>query len=143
MAFDLTSKLKDDVSPPTEDLESLIRKCRSDIFGLKIMIYTAVILLVGGFLYYTNAEQSTHKDFDVEMQGIQRKLDALLQGRALGPGHRVEGVVEEMNSTISRLDNEPPKVQQLIEQVKEDSGDFLYTYRKYSKDKPTRIRGNS
>jgi hypothetical protein len=140
MAFDLTSKSKDDVSPPTEDLESLIHKCRKDILGLKIMVYTAVILLVAGFLYYSNAEQSTHKDFDVEMQSIQRKLDKLVHGQALGTGNRLEGVVEEMNSTISRLDSEPPEVQRMIERVKEDSGDFLYTYREYSKYKAAKLR---
>jgi hypothetical protein len=140
MAFSLTSKSKDDMALATEDMEGLIRKCRRDILGLKIMIYTTVFLLVGGFLYYNNALQSTHKGFIVEMQSIQRKLDTLLEHRAQGAGKRLEGVVEEMNGTISRLDNEPPEVQHLIERVKEDSGDFLYTYRQYSKDKSIRFR---
>ena len=138
MAFGLTFKSKDDVALATEDMESLVRKSRRDILGLKIMLYTAVILLVGGFLYYNNALQSTQKNFQVKMQGTQTQLDTLMQDRALGAGNRLEGIVEEMNSTISRLDNESPKVRQSIERVKEDSGDFLHTYRQYSKIKSAR-----
>jgi len=141
MAFGLTSKSKDDVTLPTEDMESLVRKSRRDILGLKIMVYTAVILLVGGFLYYNNELQSAQKNFHLEMQGTQSQLDTLMQDRALGAGNRLEGVVEGMNSTISRLDNESPQVQQFIERVKEDSGDFLHTYRQYSKYKAAQLRG--
>ncbi len=140
MAFGLTFKSKDDVTLPTEDMESLVRKSRRDILGLKIMLFTAVILLVGGSLYYNNELQSAQKSFHQEMQGTQSQLDTLMQDRALGAGNRVEEIVEEMNGTITRLDNESPEVQQLIERVKEDSGDFLYTYRQYSKDKATWLR---
>jgi hypothetical protein len=63
-----------------------------------------------------------------------------MKDRALGAGNRLEGVVEGMNSTISRLDNESPQAQQLIERVKEDSGDFLHTYRQYSKYKAAKLR---
>ncbi len=135
MAFGLTPKSKDDVTPPTEDMENLVRKSKRDIIGLKIMIYTAVILLVGGFLYYNNELRSAQKNFHLEMQGTQHQLDTLLQERALGAGNQLEGIVEEMNDTISRLDNNSPQVQELIERVKEDSGDFLHTYRKYSESK--------
>jgi hypothetical protein len=140
MAFGLTFKSKDDVTLPTEDMERLVRKSRRDILGLKIMVYTAVILLVGGFLYYNNELQSAQKNFHLEMQGTQSQLDTLMKDRALGAGNRLEGVVEGMNSTISRLDNESPQAQQLIERVKEDSGDFLHTYRQYSKYKAAKLR---
>ena len=140
MAFGLTFKSKDDVAPPAVDMEDMVRKTKRDILGLKIMLFTAVILLVGGFLYYNIELQSAQKNFHLEMQGTQSQLDTLMQDRALGAGNRLEGVVEGMNSTISRLDSESPRVQQLIERVKEDSGDFLHTYRQYSKDKDTQLR---
>ncbi len=139
MAFGLTFKSKDDVILPTDDMENLVRKSRRDILGLKIMLYTAVILLVGGSLYYNNELQSAQKNFHQEMQGTQSQLDTLMRDRALGAGNRLEGIVEEMNSTISRLDAESPQVQQSIERVKEDSGDFLHTYRQYSKYKATKL----
>ena len=139
MAFGLTFKSKDDVAPPTVDMEDMVRKTKRDILGLKIMLFTAVVLLVGGFLYYNIELQSAQKNFHSEMQGTQSQLDTLMQDRALGAGNRLEGVVEGMNSTISRLDSESPEVQQLIERVKEDSGDFLHTYRQYSKDKDTQL----
>ena len=134
MAFGLTSKSKDDIVLPAEEMDTLLRKSRRDILGLKIMIYTAVILLVGGFLYYNNELRSTQNNFHLKMQDAQTQLSTLMKDRALGPGNQLEGIVEEMNGTISRLDNEPPEVQRLIERVKEDSGDFLYTYRQYSED---------
>jgi hypothetical protein len=140
MAFGLTSKSKDDVALATDDMENLVRKSKRDILGLKIMLYTAVILLVSGFLYYNNELRSTQKNFRAEMQGTQSQLDTLMRDRALGAGNRLEGIVEEMNSTISRLDMKSPKVQQSIERVKEDSGDFLYTYRQYSKYKAAQLR---
>ena len=136
MAFGLTSKSKDDAILPAEEMDTLLRKSRRDILGLKIMIYTAVILLVGGFLYYNNELRSSQKNFNLKMQDAQSQLSTLMRDRALGPGNQLEGIVEEMNGTISRLDNEPPEVQRLIERVKEDSGDFLYTYRQYSEDLP-------
>jgi hypothetical protein len=143
MAFGLTFKSKDDVTLPTEDMESLVRKSRRDILGLKIMLYTAVILLVGGFLYYNNALQSAQNNFHQEMQDTQSQLDTLMKDRTLGAGNQLEGIVEEMNNTISRLDIESPKVQQSIERVKEDSGDFLHTYRQYSEYKAARLRRES
>ena len=135
MAFGLTSKSKDEETLPAEDMEHIIRKSRRDILGLKIMLYTAVILLVGGVLYYNHELQSAQDAFYLDMQETQAQLNTLMHDRALGAGNQLEGIVEEMNNTISRLDSESPQVQQLIEQVKEDSGDFLYTYRQYSKDK--------
>ena len=141
MAFGLTSKSKDDATLPTDDMEDLVRKSRRDILGLKIMLYTAVILLVGGVLYYNNELQSNQNNFKQVMQGTQSQLDTLMQDRALGAGNQLEGIVEEMNSTISRLDMESPGIQQSIERVKEDSGDFLHTYREYSKYKASQNRG--
>jgi hypothetical protein len=134
MAFGLTSKSKEHDTLPAEDMENLIRKSRRDILGLKIMLYTAVILLVCGALYYNHELQTAQDAFYLDMQDTQAQLNTLMQNRALGAGNQLEGIVEEMNGTISRLDNEPPEVQQLIERVKEDSGDFLYTYRQYSED---------
>ncbi len=141
MAFGLTFKSKDNATLPTDNMESLVRKSRRDILGLKIMLFTAVILLVGGSLYYNNELQSAQKNFHQEMQGTQSQLDTLMQDRALGASNRVEEIVEEMNSTISRLDMESPQIQQSIERVKEDSGDFLHTYRQYSKYKDAKFRG--
>jgi hypothetical protein len=135
MAFGLTSKSKEDVTLPIEDMEDLVRKSRRDILGLKIMIYTAVILLVGGFLYYNMELRSAQNSFQLKIQDAQSQLDTLKRNRAFGADKQLEGIVEEMNSTISRLDNESPQVQQSIERVKEDSGDFLHTYRQYSKIK--------
>lgn len=142
MAFGLTFKSKDDVAPPTVDMEDLVRKSRRDILGLKIMLYTAVILLVGGSLYYNNELESAQNNFKQEMKGTQSQLDTLMQDRALGADNRLEGIVEEMNSTISRLDMKSPQIQQSIERVKEDSGDFLHTYRQYSKYKSAKLRGD-
>ena len=98
MAFGLTFKSKDDAILPAEDLENLVKKSRRDILGLKIMLYTAVILLVGGFLYYNNALQSAQRNFHLEMQSTQSQLDTLMQDRALGAGIRLEGIVEEMKT---------------------------------------------
>ncbi|MDH5761628.1 MAG: hypothetical protein OEZ51_01485 [Nitrospinota bacterium] len=138
MPFDLTSKSQDVAGPATEDLENLVRKSRRDILGLKIMVYTAVILLVGGYFYYNNALQITHTKFRQEISSAQSQIDTLMRDRALGAGNRLEGVMDEMVVTISRLDNEPPRTQQLIERVKEDSGEFMHTYREYSKIQSTR-----
>ena len=44
-----------------------------------------------------------------------------------------------MTVTISRLDNQSPEVQRLIEQVKEDSGDFMHSYRQYSENKAANL----
>lgn len=140
MAFGLTFKSKDDVTPSTEDVENLVQKSRRDILGLKVMLYTAVILLVGGFMYYNNKLETAHKNFHLEIEYALSHLDTEMQSRALGTGNRMEDIVEGMNNTISRLNNEPPEVQQLIERVKEDSGDFLYTYRQYKEDRVTRFR---
>jgi hypothetical protein len=143
MALGLTFKSKDNVILPPEGIEEIVRKSRRDILGLKIMLFTAVILLVGGFLYYNNELQSAQKNFNLEMQGTQSQLNILMQDRGLGAGNPMEGIVEGMNSTISRLDNEPPEVQVLIERVKEDSGDFLHTYRQYSEYKATQVQRES
>jgi hypothetical protein len=135
MTSDLTSKPNDDATLPISDMEDLVRKSRRDILGLKIMLYTAVILLVGGSLYYNNELESAQNSFQLKMQGTQSQLDTLMQDRAFGADKQLEGIVEEMNNTISLLNDESPRLQRSIERVKEDSGDFLHTYRQYSKIK--------
>lgn len=140
MAFGLTFKSKDDVTLPSEGIEESVQKSKRDILGLKIMLFTAVILLVGGFFYYNNELQSAQKNFHMEMQGTQSQLTTLMQDRPLGTDKGMEGIVEEMNNTISRLEKEPPEVQVLIERVKEDSGEFLHTYRQYSEYQTSRLR---
>ena len=124
---------------PTDDMKDLVRKSRRDILGLKIMLYTAVILLVCGVLYYNNKLQSTQKNFQMEIQSTQHQLDTLMRERALGAGNQLEGVMEEMIVTISRLANESPQTQQLVEKVKEDSGDFMHSYRQFSESKATNL----
>ncbi len=132
MASGLTSKSKNDVTMPSDDLESLVRKTRRDILGLKLMLVTAVILLVGGFFYYNYVLQSAQKESLPDTRNLQTQVNFLMQERTLGARNDIEKTMEDMVVTISRLDNEPPGVQQLIEKVKEDSGDFLHTYRQYS-----------
>lgn len=132
MAFGLTSKSKNDVTMPSDDLESEVRKTRRDILGLKLMLVTAVILLVGGFFYYNYALQLAQKESLPDTRNLQTQVNFLMQERTLGARNHIEKTMEDMVVTISRLDKEPPGVQQLIEKVKEDSGDFLHTYRQYS-----------
>ncbi|MCZ6513325.1 MAG: hypothetical protein O6857_05295 [Nitrospinae bacterium] len=132
MAFGLTSKLKDDVTLPSDDLASLVRKTRRDILSLKLMLVTAVILLVGGFFYYNYVLQLAQNESLPDTRNLETQVNFLMQERTLGARNHIEKTMEDMVVTISRLDNEPPGVQQLIEKVKEDSGDFLHTYRQYS-----------
>ncbi|MCZ6541092.1 MAG: hypothetical protein O6704_05525 [Nitrospinae bacterium] len=132
MAFGLISKSKNDVTMPSDDLESEVRKTRRDILGLKLMLVTAVILLVGGFFYYNYVLQLAQKESLPDTRNLQTQVNFLMQERTLGARNHIEKTMEDMVVTISRLDKEPPRVQQLIEKVKEDSGDFLHTYRQYS-----------
>ena len=132
MAFGLTSKPKDDVTLPSDDLASLVRKTRRDILSLKLMLVTAVILLVGGFFYYNYVLQLAQNESLPDTRNLETQVNFLMQERTLGARNHIEKTMEDMVVTISRLDNEPPGVQQLIEKVKEDSGDFLHTYRQYS-----------
>ncbi len=132
MAFGLTSKPKDDVTLPSDDLASLVRKTRRDILSLKLMLVTAVILLVGGFFYYNYVLQLAQNESLPDTRNLETQVNFLMQERTHGARNHIEKTMEDMVVTISRLDNEPPGVQQLIEKVKEDSGDFLHTYRQYS-----------
>ncbi len=132
MAFRLTSKSIDRDTLSKDNLEDLTRKNRRDIMGLKMMLYTAVILLVGGFFYYSHALQLAQEKSLPDTRNLETQVNFLMQERTLGARNPIEETMEDMNSAISRLDNEPPRVQQLIEKVKEDSGDFLHTYRQYS-----------
>ncbi len=132
MAFGLTSKPKDDVTLPSDDLASLVRKTRRDILSLKLMLVTAVILLVGGFFYYNYVLQLAQNESLPDTQNLETQVNFLMQERTLGARNHIEKTMEDMVVTISRLNNESPGVQQLIEKVKEDSGDFLHTYRQYS-----------
>ncbi len=132
MAFGLTSKPKDDVTLPSDDLASLVRKTRRDILSLKLMLVTAVILLVGGFFYYNYVLQLAQKESLPDTRNLETQVNLLMQERTSDARNHIEKTMEDMNSAISHLNNEPPGVQQLIEKVKEDSGDFMHTYRLYS-----------
>ncbi len=118
MAFGLTSKSKDDATPPKV------------LLGLKLMVYTAVILLAGGFFYYHSAVESAQEELRREIQETQSQVDLLMQDRAMGYGkNNVEEALIEMKGALANLDNEPEMVQQLAEQVKTDSDEFLNAYK--------------
>ncbi len=140
MAFRLTSKSIDDDTLSKDNLEDLVRKSRRDIMGLKMMLYTAVILLVGGFFYYSHALQLAQEKSLPDTRNLETQVNFLMQERTLGARSHIEETMADMNSALLRLDNEPPGVQQLIEKVKEDSGDFLHTYRQYSELRTGRNR---
>ena len=84
MAFGLTSKPKDDVTLPSDDLASLVRKTRRDILGLKLMLVTAVILLVGGFFYYNYVLQLAQKESLPDTRNLETQVNFLMQERTLG-----------------------------------------------------------
>lgn len=118
MAFGLTSKLKDDTTLPKV------------LLGLKLMVYTAVILLAGGFFYYYNALESAQEEFRRQIQETQSQIDLLMQDRAMGYGkNNVEEALIEMKGALANLEDESERVQQLAQQVQEESDAFLDAYK--------------
>ena len=125
MAFGFTSKSKDDPA------------LHKDIMGLKLMMYTAVILLAGGFFYYHNALESAQEEFHREIQETQSQVDLLMQDRALGYGkNNVEETLIEMKGALANLEEESERVQQLAQQVQEESDEFLEAYRQQFENRP-------
>ena len=125
MAFGLTSKLKDDTTLPKV------------LLGLKLMVYTAVILLAGGFFYYYNALESAQEEFHRQIQETQSQVDLLMQDRAMGYGkNNVEETLIEMKGALANLEDESERVQQLAQQIQEESDAFLDAYKQQFENRP-------
>jgi len=117
MAFGLFSRSTDAATLP------------KDLLGLKLMVYTSVVLLAGGFFYYHNALQSAQEEFHRQIQDTRSQIDLLMQDRALGYGkNNVKETLIEMKGALAHLEDESERVQQLAGQVQQESDEFLDVY---------------
>ena len=136
-------------------LVETLQKNKRDILALKIMLYTGIALLVGGFFYYNNTVQqirmqaldtSSHlrqsqgdlntmavqKGIFQEIQSLKTAVDSLARKNAAGNGNYVEQAVVGMNNTLTLLRDEPSKVRELTLQVQRTSREFLKSYQTHN-----------
>ena len=117
------------MSDSSDKLDPSAKKRKREILGLKLMVYTAVVLLGGGFFYHYQALQSAQDDFHQEIQKTQAQVDLLMKDRAGGYGNPLEQTLIGMKGAISRLDQESQDAQALAERIKNESDEFLEAFK--------------
>jgi len=136
-------------------LVETLQKNKRDILALKIMLYTGIALLVGGFFYYNNTVQKirmqtldadspfrqSQGDLNTmkvqtgifqEIQSLKTAVDDLARKNIEGNGNHVEQAVVGMNSTLTLLSDEPSKIRELARQVRQTSREFLESYKNHN-----------
>ena len=117
------------MSDSSDELDPSAKKRRREILGLKFMVYTAVVLLGGGFFYHYQALQSAQDEFHQEIQKTQAQVDLLMKDRAGGYGNPLEQTLIGMKGAISSLDQESRETQELAERIKIETDAFLEAFK--------------
>ena len=150
-----TSVKSGEIASQIQTLVETLQKNKKDIQALKVMLYTGIALLVGGFFFYTNAIQSVRlqaQDANVysrqskgdlktmtiqqgvlqEVQSLKTDVDHLIRQNVLGNGNHVEQAVVGMNNTLALLNDEPSKIRGLSLQVQRTSQEFIEAYKTHN-----------
>lgn len=117
------------MSDSSDELDPSSKKRRREILGLKLMVYTAVVLLGGGFFYHYQALQSAQDEFHQEIQKTQAQVDLLMKDRAGGYGNPLEQTLIGMKGAISSLDQESQETHELAERIKIETDAFLEAFK--------------
>ena len=134
------------ISSELNAIKSSVEKRKSETTTLKILFYTALAVLLFGFIYtnqtlqraqYNNLQANIaalKSTADQSLLSLERKLrQEILENKSEEPHHRFNKSIQDMNRTLGKLSNKTKAIDKLIKKVKKDSEELISLVRSEQK----------
>lgn len=135
------------LSAQVQSLEQNLKKRKTEVTTLKVLFYTAFLVLLAGWIYSTTTLQRAQlhsmdssiallqKRMKVELTMTQRILyDEIQRVRTathLARGEGLPGVLARMNDTVALVEPASEKQAELVQKIKQDSEELTKAFTKY------------
>ena len=142
-------KLKENYNQISSDLNVIrisVENRKREITTLKILFYTALAVLLLGFIYTNQTLQRAQlNNFEANiaalknranqnMLSLERKLhQEIFENKSEGPHHRFNKSIQNMNNALGKLSHKTKAIDKLINKLKKDSEELVNLVRSEQK----------
>ena len=119
-------------------IKTNVEKRKSEITTLKILFYTALAVLLFGFIYTNQTlQRAQHNNLeaniaalkirtDENLLSLERKLhQEILESKSEVPHHRLNKSIQSMNLALGKLSPTTKAIEKLVKKVKRDSEELI------------------
>ena len=147
---DELKKLQENYNQISSELNAIktsVEKRKSETTTLKILFYTALAMLLFGFIYTNQTlQRAQHNNLKANIDALQtratqnllileRKLhQEILENKGEEPHQRLNKSIQSMNHALDRLPPETKGIDKLVKKVKKDSEDLIKLVRSEQRD---------
>ena len=134
-------KLRKNYNQISSELNAIkisIEKRKSETTTLKILFYTALAMLLFGFIYTNQTlQRAQHNNLqaniaalkstaDQNLLSLEKKLhQEILENKGKGPHHRLNKSIQSMNQALGKLPPANKKIDELVKKVLRDSEELI------------------
>ena len=135
------------ISSELNAIKASVEKRKSETTTLKILFYTALAMLLFGFIYTNQTlQRAQHNNLqaniaalkstaDQNLLSLEKKLhQEILENKGKGPHHRLNKSIQSMNQALGKLPAENKEIYKLVKKVKRDSEELIKLVRSKQKD---------
>ena len=135
------------ISSELNAIKASVEKRKSETTTLKILFYTALAMLLFGFIYTNQTlQRAQHNNLqaniaalkstaDQNLLSLEKKLhQEILENKGKGPHHRLNKSIQSMNQALGKLPAENKEIYKLVKKVKRDSEELINLMRSEQKD---------
>ena len=138
-------KLRKNYNQISSELNAIkisIENRKRDITTLKILFYTALAVLLFGFIYTNQTlQRAQHNNLEVNIAALknstnqnllslERKLhQEILENSSAEPHHRLNKSIQSMNHTLGKLSPKTKAIEKLVNKIKKNSEELIYLIR--------------
>ena len=135
------------ISSELDTIKASVEKRKSETTTLKILFYTALAVLLFGFIYTNQTlQRAQHNNLQINIAALKSTADQnllslekrlhqeILENKVKGPHHRLNKSIQNMNQALGKLPPENKEIDKLVEKVKRDSEELINLVRREQKD---------
>ena len=135
------------ISSELNAIKASVEKRKSETTTLKILFYTALAVLLFGFIYTNQTlQRAQHNNLQVNMAVLKSTVDQsllslekklhqeILENRGKDPHHKLNKSIQSMNQALDKLPPENKEIDKLVKKVKRDSEELIHLVRSEQKD---------
>ena len=143
-------KLRKNYNQITSELNAIkasVEKRKSETTTLKILFYTALAVLLFGFIYTNQTlQRAQHNNLQANITALKSTVDQnllslekklhreILESKDKDPHHRLNKSIHSMNQALDKLPYENKGIDKLVKKVKRDSEELISLLRSEQRD---------
>ena len=135
------------ISSELNAIKSSVEKRKSETTTLKILFYTALAVLLLGFIYTNQTlQRAQHNNLQANIAALKNRANQnllflekklrqeILENKNEGPHHRLNKSIQSMNHALEKLSHKTKIIDKLIKKVKRDSEELIKLVRSEQKN---------